>query len=748
MAIRESLTGETRRRQYRFGPFLLDLEAGFLRRDGDEVMLRPKAFEVLARLVVHHGKLVSKNELVQAVWPDAAVTDNSLAQCLSEVRRALGDDSQSMIRTVARRGYVFAAAVTTVLGEVHRETAAAGPAPYIQVARQPAVEASWRATAAVILLVIVMVSVGAYLWISRDTPLTLTFTQLTDFTDSAMAPAVSPDGRMIAFIRGNSAFRSPGQIWVKLMPAGEPVQLTELRGNKYGIAFSHDGSRIAFTVSGRSDGWQTWTVPALGGDEARPMLPNAAGLTWIDRDRILFSEIRSGMHMGIVTSREDRGAHREVYFPEHERAMAHYSSLSPDRRWVLIVEMNDVDLWGPCRLASFEGSAPSRQVGPDGACVSAAWSPDGRWMYFSVQIDGRYQLWRQRAPNGAPEQITAGPNDHVGVAVLPDGSLATSVGVSESAVWVRDNRGEYPITSAGKASPTVSQGLSSRPVFSHDGNYLYYLLRRDVLGSTTELWRYDIHTPRHEPVLTGFPIIEYDIADDDAEAVFTTQTEGQPPQTWLARLDRSTAPARIAALGDRAPHFGPGGEILFQLSDGRANYVGRMGKDGSARATLIPPAISTLQALSWDRKWLVVLAPVSIAPETSGPQFGRSQGDGMASFAIPVGGGSPQRLCVGFCLTQWAQDGRHVYITLGPSAGSEPGRTVEIPLEPGQTIPNLPRDGFRLDDLDRVPGAHLVEGGSGTGELRLRGFSPSSDPGVIAYVKTNVHHNLFQIHLH
>src|ERR1700752_3951513 len=139
MAIRESLAGETRRRQYRFGPFLLDLEAGFLRRDGDEVTLRPKAFDVLARLVVNHGKLVSKNELVQAAWPDAAVTDNSLAQCLSEIRRALGDDSQSMIRTVARRGYVFDAPVTTVLGEVQREPSAAVavPAPYLQVAGRP-----------------------------------------------------------------------------------------------------------------------------------------------------------------------------------------------------------------------------------------------------------------------------------------------------------------------------------------------------------------------------------------------------------------------------------------------------------------------------------------------------------------------------------------------------------------------------------------------------------------------------------
>ena len=105
MTTRDLPVGEPRQRQYRFGDFILDLERGFLRRNGQEVPLRPKAFEVLRYLVLHHGKLVSKNELVEAVWPDTAVTDNSLTQCLSEVRRALDDNAQTAIRTVARRGY-------------------------------------------------------------------------------------------------------------------------------------------------------------------------------------------------------------------------------------------------------------------------------------------------------------------------------------------------------------------------------------------------------------------------------------------------------------------------------------------------------------------------------------------------------------------------------------------------------------------------------------------------------------------
>ena len=83
-------SGERLRRQYSFGDFTLDLERGVLRRGIEEVTLRPKSFEVLTYLVEHHGRLVTKAEMAESVWRDMAVMDNSLAQCLVEIRRALG----------------------------------------------------------------------------------------------------------------------------------------------------------------------------------------------------------------------------------------------------------------------------------------------------------------------------------------------------------------------------------------------------------------------------------------------------------------------------------------------------------------------------------------------------------------------------------------------------------------------------------------------------------------------------------
>jgi DNA-binding winged helix-turn-helix (wHTH) protein/TolB-like protein/Tfp pilus assembly protein PilF len=90
-----------------FDGFTLDLTRGCLLRGVQEIKLRPKPFEALKYLVQNPGRLISKTELIQTIWPDTAVTDDSLVQCLMEVRRALGDDGQQIIKTVPRRGYIF-----------------------------------------------------------------------------------------------------------------------------------------------------------------------------------------------------------------------------------------------------------------------------------------------------------------------------------------------------------------------------------------------------------------------------------------------------------------------------------------------------------------------------------------------------------------------------------------------------------------------------------------------------------------
>jgi len=111
---------------YRFGSFELDTNRGVLTKNGADVPLRPKSFEVLHYLLVHRGILVTRDQLFDAVWPGVVVTPDSINQCIIEIRKALEDCDRSIVRTMPRRGFIFDIPVVTIsaTGEV---TAASEP---------------------------------------------------------------------------------------------------------------------------------------------------------------------------------------------------------------------------------------------------------------------------------------------------------------------------------------------------------------------------------------------------------------------------------------------------------------------------------------------------------------------------------------------------------------------------------------------------------------------------------------------
>src|SRR4051812_31846626 len=105
---------EMRPGRLQFDRYVLDLDRGCLLRDGEEIALRPKTFAVLHYLIENPGRLVSKDQIFAAVWPNIAVTDDALVQSIGELRRALGDDGARLIKTVARRGYRFESDVSVL----------------------------------------------------------------------------------------------------------------------------------------------------------------------------------------------------------------------------------------------------------------------------------------------------------------------------------------------------------------------------------------------------------------------------------------------------------------------------------------------------------------------------------------------------------------------------------------------------------------------------------------------------------
>jgi Tol biopolymer transport system component len=249
--------------------------------------------------------------------------------------------------------------------------------------------------------------------------------------------------------------------------------------------------------------------------------------------------------------------------------MAHRSSLSPDRKSVLLAEMENGG-WLPCRLAPFDGSSTGRSVGPVGAgCTYVAWSPDGTWMYFTSDAGGRFHIWRQRFPDGQPEQLTFGATEEAGIAAAPEGSsLITSVGLAESTVWVRDAQGDRQIS---------SEGYADQPQFSPDGKKLYYLVRPRGASAefkNGELWVADLETNRSERLLPGFLLRGYDISPDGKRVAFpTTDTQGHS-RLWLASLDMRTAPRQFpSSVNEDEPQFDAHGYLYFRAAEGRSNFL-------------------------------------------------------------------------------------------------------------------------------------------------------------------------------
>jgi len=577
----------------------------------------------------------------------------------------------------------------------------------------------WLAAAVVATVAVVAAAVWWQASRGARPPARTEWVQLTQFPDSVHSPALSPDGRMLAFVRGPDTFLGTGQVYVKILPDGEPKALTSDDSMKLGPVFSPDASRIAYTGSGA---WTTLTVPVLGG-EPSVMMANATGLTWIGKSRVLFSEIKSGIHMAVATASESRTESREVYVPKSAMGMAHFSYLSPDGRWVLIVEMESA-AWLPCRLAPFDGSSPGRPVGPpEAACTAAAWSPDGRWMYFTSSAGGAIHIWRQRFPDGTPEQITSGVTEEEGIAVDPDGrSLITAVGTRQSSVWVHDGAGERPLS---------TEGFAYRPSMSADGKKVYYLVRRGTRQSfwVGDLWAADVATGRAERVLPDMQIRQFQVSADGTQVVFDAFDAQGRSRLWLAALDRRFPPRQLTPAGDpeeQRGFFGASGAVFFQRKEAEGRwFIYRMSADGSKRERVVSEPASFLVNVSPDEKWVV------------------TWGSG-GTRAHPVGAGEAAPLCN--CgtgpifqvspMVSWTRDGRRMLVGISAMGAR---RTAALPLAPGRMLPDLPRDRVLLaGQLPGLPGARVIP------EMAV---SPGREASTYAFAREAAQRNLFRVPL-
>jgi serine/threonine protein kinase len=584
--------------------------------------------------------------------------------------------------------------------------------------------------AAGLLALVVFVVFGGITVLSKfresSKPVSQEYIRITDYADSARAPALSPDGRMLTFIRGDSSdtMIGPGQIYVKLLPDGEAVQLTHDNLLKMAPRFSPDGGRIAYGTLD-STAWATWIVPVLGGREPRQFLKNAEGLTWIKGEnnqvRILFSEITGrGITMAVVSSTESRSERRTVF--EQDGIMDHFSYLSPDGKQLLLVEM-DFNGWQPCRLAPFDGSSKGKKVGPQPAqCNGAAWSPDGKWMYFSADAGKGFHIWRARYPDGIPEQVTSGTSEEEGIEFDPGGrSFLTAIGTRQTTLWIHDSRGDRRV---------AAESNTFLPSFSADGNKLYYLAG-SMRGIHTifrgGLWVMDLTSGERRRVLPDYQMEHYAVSADGQRVVFVPASETAGMGVWIAGLDGSSAPRKLSSSQGLQAFFGTGPDVFFAAQEKDGTFIYRVQDDGTDLKRVIPTPVFFLYGVSPDGTHLAVWAP----------DPGRQNLNSVIVY--PVERGDPISVCRE-CggrpgdfppLLSWSLDGKLAYFSFWSMA------TYMVPLRPGQILPALPASGIRSpDDAAALPGAR---------PFKVPGAFPGARPSVYAFSKISAQRNIYRV---
>jgi Tol biopolymer transport system component len=319
-------------------------------------------------------------------------------------------------------------------------------------------------------------------------------------------------------------------------------------------------------------------------------------------------------------------------------------------------------------------------------------------MYFTSNASGSFQIWRQRFPNGEPEQLTTGPTQAEGLAVAPDGnSLVSSVGLAQRAIWISENGVERQVSSEGNAGfPAWGDGFPTS-VFSPDGKKLYYLVGdgpRRGFGSG-ELWVADLSTGSSERALPGVIITSYDISPDGESVVYASVDASGKSRAWFARLDRRTPPTQLPPPEALGPVFGGDGDVFFRGREGELWYIYQLKlESGQIRKFTSESAVNS-PVISPDRHWIVSWVPMAGKDTTT------------IVKAFPSDGGPPVTICSS-CYLKWPRDQSALFLSF--TGNDEGGLTYILGLAHGKALPDFPAGGIRSgDDLKPLPILTMVK---------------------------------------
>jgi Tol biopolymer transport system component/DNA-binding winged helix-turn-helix (wHTH) protein len=520
-------------------------------RSGEPLAIEPKAFRVLIYLLRHAGHLVSKEELVNAVWGDTAVTDNSLARAVAFLRRVLGDDPHTprYIETVSTAGYCFICPL-----EAGPESVVVDPPalPDLTGAETTTLKASergtqrrlWIAGASACLLVL---ATGFAWYLSRPLPTP----HITEYARLTL------DGK-----HKYPAGADSSRLYLNLGDAPWGAGFISLSGG--------DVTRIPFDIPDPSPN-RPW-VAAVSPDGTRLLV---LGKVVAHMERELWNVESSGRSGHYLASTYPNGV-----------------TWSPDGKQVLYSNPH-----GDLFTVSSEGGEPRLFLpSPAGSgeilrTMNLSWSPDGARIRFV-----RYQKYW--------EISSSGTNLH---RLLPDWNVSTPVccgswtpngdfflflagntnsGIDPTGaqIWALDERKRWPRPSlAGPIQLTTGASFWSSPIVSRDGRKIFSK-QTTVRG---ELVRYDAQAKRYDLILAGISAEFVAFSHDGKYVAYVTFPDGI---LWRARLDGTE---RIQLTG---PPFSPksaiwspdGTRILFEDTSSGEFAIYAVSSQGGAPLRLIP----------------------------------------------------------------------------------------------------------------------------------------------------------------
>jgi Tol biopolymer transport system component/DNA-binding winged helix-turn-helix (wHTH) protein len=569
-----------------FGVFELDLQRVELRKQGVKVKLQEQPLKVLQVLLENPGQIVSREELRQRVWPVNTFVefDQGLYSAMTRLRDALGDSSESprFIETIARRGYRFVAPVTLVPaqpGTQSREQVDPAPRRRDRIDVRRLITSLLAGLVGGTLLLIIVFAfdiAGAREWLRRSTVKSVQVERITDFIGVKESPAISPDGKTVAFV---ALVDGRKQIWIRLLAGGSPLQLTHDDEDHEDPRWTPDSSSLIYFTPNASPAvpGMIWEIAALGGVARRVTSAMSGADISHDGQRIAIFQLR-GMDLALVTVSLDGTILREIRrFP---KAYGYdWPRWSPDDHWIAYVRgwFNLFDF--AIQVIAVEGGEP-RDVAHGEILRGFSWLPDSFRLVYSSS-SGSTILYPpifnlrmiNRAGNG-DRQLTFGEVSYVEPDVVTERLLASRLRI-QSDIWRFPVSGSPQQNTKDAVRITHQTGQEQTPSVSPDGKEFVYL---SDSGGHGNLWvaatdgskTRQITFERDPSVVIGVPI--WSPAGD--RIVFILTRQGRTGE-WLVSPDGSNL-RQLVPLGSGAS-WSPDGKWLYY---GNEHCIERIPADG------------------------------------------------------------------------------------------------------------------------------------------------------------------------